>query len=65
MVNLTDSNLMYRSNKMKKNRDYLEIMQIACDEICKYVGKLEQEELEKQCENCPLAINLNSKLKRL
>lgn len=48
---------------MDKKRDFLEIMQIACDDICKYRNELSQEELEGKCEKCPLAINLNSKLK--
>lgn len=43
---------------MKNNCDYLEIMQIACDEICKYVGGLKQEDLEEKCKDCPLVKKL-------
>ena len=25
-----------------------------CDKYCKYPNELEQEELDKKCENCPL-----------
>lgn len=53
---------MERSIKMNKNRDYLEIMQVACDDICKYRDKLNQEDLEEKCNECPLAKIVNSKI---
>ena len=46
--------------KKKKEKDFSEIMQVACDEICKFVNESpSQEELDKICEKCPLAKVVN------
>lgn len=48
-------------SEAKKNRDYLEIMQIVCDEICMHAQQLKQEDLDEQCEHCPLVKIINFK----
>jgi len=44
-------------------QEYVDIMQVACDDICKFRNILVQEKLEKKCEECPLAKILNNTIK--
>lgn len=51
-----------RSDKQEINitcdKKYIDIMEIACDEMCKH-SNLDKESLDEKCDDCPLAKKVN------